>query len=102
MKSSILSRLALAGLALSLAAPLAQGPAVAAEFTLEGSTVPDIQKAINQGLLTSKKLVQMYLDRIAAYDESPGLNLNSIIALNPNAIAQAAALDLERLTSGAR
>jgi Asp-tRNA(Asn)/Glu-tRNA(Gln) amidotransferase A subunit family amidase len=41
---------------------------VAAEFTLEGSTVPDIQKAINQGLLTSKKLLQMYLDRIAAYD----------------------------------
>ena len=102
MKPSILSRLALAGLALSLAAPLAQGPAVAAEFTLEGSTVPDIQKAINQGLLSSKKLVQMYLDRIAAYDGSPGLNLNSIIALNPNALAQAAALDLERLTSGAR
>ena len=102
MKSLNVSRLALVGLTLSLAAPLAQGPAVAAEFTLEGSTVPDIQKAINQGLLTSKKLVQMYLDRIAAYDESPGLNLNSIIALNPNAIAQAAALDLERLTSGAR
>ena len=99
---SILRRLALAGLALSLAAPLAQGPAVAAEFTLEGSTVPDIQKAINQGLLSSKKLVQMYLDRIAAYDGSPGLNLNAIIALNPNALAQAAALDLERLTSGAR
>lgn len=97
-----MGRLALAGLALSLAAPLAQGPAVAAEFTLEGSTVPDIQKAINQGLLTSKKLVQMYLDRIAAYDGSPGLNLNAIIALNPNALAQAAALDLERLTSGAR
>ena len=66
---------------------------MAAEFTLEGSTVPDIQKAINQGLLSSKKLVQMYLDRIAAYDGSPGLNLNSIIALNPNALAQAAALD---------
>ncbi|MFO0038149.1 MAG: amidase family protein [Synechococcaceae cyanobacterium] len=102
VQTSILRRLALAGLALSLAAPLAQGPAVAAEFTLEGSTVPDIQKAINQGLLSSKKLVQMYLDRIAAYDGSPGLNLNAIIALNPNALAQAAALDLERLTSGAR
>jgi len=102
MVVSVRCRLALAGLGLSLALPLALQPARAATFTLEGSTVPDIQKAINQGLLTSKKLVQMYLDRIAAYDGSPGLNLNAIISLNPNALVQAAALDAERLVSGAR
>jgi amidase len=102
MRSLLRSRLALAGLALALAGPVAVQPAVAAQFTLEGSTVLDIQKAINQGILTSTKLVQMYLDRIAAYEISPGLNLNAIISLNPMALTQAAALDLERLTSGAR
>ena len=102
MRSLLRRRLALAGLALALAGPVAGQPAVAAQFTLEGSTVLDIQKAISQGILTSTKLVQMYLDRIAAYDISPGLNLNAIISLNPMALTQAAALDLERMTSGAR
>ncbi len=44
----------------------------------------------------------MYLNRISAYDFPTGLNLNSIISLNPNALAEAAALDIERATTGAR
>jgi len=54
----------------------------------------------DSGGLTSAKLVQLYLNRIAAYDTPSGLNLNTIISLNPNALAQAAALDAERKATG--
>jgi amidase len=69
---------------------------------LQEATITSINEAFNKGYLTSQKLVQLYLNRIAVYDLPTGLNLNSIISINPNAIAQAIALDLERATSGAR
>jgi amidase len=77
-------------------------PSVAASFTLGEATITSINQAFGQGLLTSQKLVQLYLDRISAYDLPSGLNLNSIISLNPDALLQAAALDIERATTGAR
>lgn len=77
-------------------------PSVAATFTLQGATISSINEAFNQGILNSQKLVQLYIDRITAYDLPAGLNLNSIISLNANALAQAAALDIERATTGAR
>ncbi|MEB3261208.1 MAG: amidase family protein [Cyanobacteriota bacterium] len=86
------------GLGCSLVAPLAQ----AAPFSLEQATIPSINAAFDAGVLTSAQLVQLYLNRIAAYDGPGGLNLNTIISLNPNAVAQAAALDLERGTTGPR
>ncbi|MEB3259949.1 MAG: amidase family protein [Cyanobacteriota bacterium] len=82
--------------------PLLASAAQAEPFSLEKATVPSINAALDAGVLTSKKLVQLYLNRIAAYDAPAGLNLNTIIALNPNALAQAAALDLERSTTGPR
>ncbi|MFN9953156.1 MAG: amidase family protein, partial [bacterium] len=39
---------------------------------------------------------------MTAYDSPSGLNLNSIIALNPNALAEAEALDQERISNGVR
>ena len=56
----------------------------------------------DSGELTSPKLVQLYLNRIAAYDTPSGLNLNAIISLNPNVLVQAAALDAERKATGPR
>ena len=44
------------------------------------------------GTLTSKELVQLYLDRIEAYDKQ-GPAVNAIITINPNALASAAELD---------
>lgn len=74
-------------------------PALAAtSFNLQEATITSIQDAFKSGLLTSQKLVELYLNRIQAYDPL----LNSIISLNPNALAEAAALDAERATSGAR
>lgn len=47
------------------------------------------------GAVTSQALVQADLDRIAAYDHK-GPRLDSVIALNPHAMADAQALDAER------
>jgi amidase len=74
------------------------GAAFAFTFNLENATVTDINEAFDNGALTSEQLTQLYLNRIDAYDDT----LNSIITLNPNALATAAALDLERKTTGAR
>lgn len=47
------------------------------------------------GDFSSVKLTQAYLDRIAALDDD-GPRLNAVIELNPNAVAEARALDEER------
>ena len=51
--------------------------------------------------ITGAGLVQLYLDRIAAYDKA-GPKINSIITVNPKAKEEAAALDRERAEKGAR
>jgi amidase len=61
-------------------------------FHLEEATVPAIHRALRSGEVSVQALVQLYLDRIAAYDTS-GPSLNSVVALNPHAVAEAGALD---------
>jgi amidase len=80
--------------------PATLRPAVPA-FKLEEATVGSINKAFDSGALTSTQLVQLYLNRIATYDQQ-GIELGSVLSLNPNALAQAAALDVERRTKGPR
>src|SRR5215468_1719129 len=70
-------------------------------FRLEEATIAEIDKAVAAGALSSEKLVELYLARIAAYDRA-GPRLNSIIYVNPNAKAEAAALDKERADKGPR
>ncbi len=73
----------------------------AAVFSLEEATIADITAAFDAGALSCRELVQLYLDRIAAYDDD-GARLNSIITINPRAIDTARALDEERESSGPR
>ncbi|MDO7907479.1 amidase family protein [Paenibacillus sp. JX-17] len=70
-------------------------------FQLLEATVTDIQKAVDQGKLTYKQLVQMYLDRIDQYDDQ-GVKINAILTINPNALKIAEELDKERETTGKR
>ena len=70
-------------------------------FRLEETTIAEIHEAVVAGALSSEKLVELYLARIAAYDRA-GPRLNSIIYINPNAKAEAAALDKERADQGMR
>src|SRR5882724_6325126 len=77
------------------------GVAQAAQFDLSTATIAELQAAMNKGMLTSEKLVQLYLARIEAYDQK-GPALNTIITLNPHALEEARALDAERKAKGPR
>jgi amidase len=88
---------AVAILTLLLAAPME-----AADFRVllaREPTIADIRAAIGSKDLTCRQLVQMYLDRIAAYDRK-GPSLNAIVVVNPNALAGADALDARFANSG--
>ena len=62
-------------------------------------TIADIRAAIGSKDLTCRQLVQMYLDRIEAYDKK-GPSLNAIIVVNPGALASADMLDARFANSG--
>ena len=70
-------------------------------FVLEEATVADINAAFDAGALTCQGLVQLYLNRVAAYDNN-GPRLNSIITLNPRAMDTARVMDEERAAGGPR
>jgi amidase len=63
--------------------------------------IPTLQADMAAGRVTSADLVRAYLARIEAMDRN-GPQLRAVIAVNPQAIADAAALDSERKTKGAR
>lgn len=63
--------------------------------------IADEQKAMSEGRVSSKALVQAYLNRIEAFDQR-GPRLNALITLNPNALREAEALDRERAAKGPR
>ncbi|MHB8478432.1 MAG: amidase family protein [Steroidobacteraceae bacterium] len=68
-------------------------------FHLEEATIGEVQAAYRSGATTATGVVQGYLDRIQAYDQT-GPKLNVVISLNPRALAEAAALDGHLRTTG--
>jgi amidase len=96
---NILSLRLLPALVLALAAMAV--PAYAASFELTQASIPELQKAMADGSLTSEQLVKLYLKRIEAYDKQ-GPKINAVITLNPHALETARALDAERKSKGAR
>jgi amidase len=75
--------------------PAQQPPAAANSLQLVEASVPELQQALRTKLITSEQLVQMYLNRIAAYDKVGPL-LNAFIHLNANALEEARARDRDR------
>jgi amidase len=61
-------------------------------FELEETTIADLQAAMQSGKSTSREITQKYLDRIREVDKM----LNSVIEINPDALAIADAMDKER------
>ena len=61
-------------------------------FTVVESSIREMQAAMAEGRITSREIVTQYLTRIATYEDK----LNAIIAVNPHALEEAAALDRER------
>ena len=65
------------------------------DFPLLEASIDDLQLKMERGEVTSSSLVEMYLDRIGKID-SNGVQLNSVIELNPDALSIATRLDQER------
>jgi amidase len=68
-------------------------------FHLLETTIDAIHQAYQSGQLTARHLVQMYLDRIAAYDQT-GPTINALITLNAHALDEADRLDSACKASG--
>ncbi len=83
---------------LALLSPLS-GRSQSKPFAVEETTIADIHAAYKSGQLTSHQLVQMYLDRIEAYNKK-GPMINSIITVNPKALEEADRLDAAFKASG--
>src|SRR4029077_2158855 len=68
-------------------------------FQIVETSIDEIHAAYKANQLTAHQLVQMYLDRIKAYDQQ-GPALNCIITINPQALDQADKLDAAYKRSG--
>ena len=68
-------------------------------FDVMETTVAEIHRGYASGTLTARQLVQLYLDRIEAYDQK-GPRINSIVTLNVAALEEADRLDTAYRTSG--
>ncbi len=66
-------------------------PAKPARFQVIETTIADTQAAIRSGKVTCRQLVEIYLDRIRAYDQTT--RLNTVVTLNPTALEDADRLD---------
>ena len=70
-------------------------------FEFDEATLAGLQKDMATGKLTARIIAEKYLERIDAIDKH-GPTLNSVIELNPDALAIADGLDRERRARGAR
>ncbi len=82
-------------IALGLALLSGCAPNPAPRYDVEEKTIAELQADMTSGAVTAEQLVQAYLDRIASVDAA-GPGLNAVLSLNPNALADARALDQER------
>ena len=81
--------------------PQADGPAPAQAFELNEVTIDGLQKAMQAGEYTAESVTELYLRRIDSVDRG-GPQVRSVIEVNPDAQAIAAALDRERATGRVR
>src|SRR5688572_10730283 len=72
-----------------------------AGIDLQLVTVPQLQEAMASGQVTSRQLVERYLERIAAFD-TQGPKLNGVREIHPDALGQADRLDAERAAGHVR
>ena len=68
-------------------------------FNVVEATIDDIHAAFKSGQLTCRQLIQMYLDRIDAFDKK-GPNINALITVNADALKEADRLDAAYRSSG--
>ena len=96
-RAVLASLLALAALALPAGEGRA-GDGAPAAFPYEEATAAELQARMQAGLLTARGLTEAYLARIGSLDPQ----LQSVLEVNPDALAIADALDAERKAKGPR
>ena len=69
-----------------------------APFSVVEATIPDMQKAMEEGRVTSRQLVEQSLLRIALYEDK----LNAVMTVNVKALDEADRLDEERTAGKVR
>jgi amidase len=79
----------------------ASPPVDVPSFELEEVTIDELQAGMKSGKYAARSITEKYLARIEVVDKS-GPAINSIIELNPDALAIAESLDRERKEKGAR
>lgn len=94
MKRLLVTLVAIASVVAVLTGPVVanKGGAGSARLQLVEATIDDLQKAIQTKLVTIEQLTQMYLARIAAYDDA-GPGVNAFLRVNAQAAAVAQQLD---------
>ncbi|MCZ6885453.1 MAG: amidase family protein, partial [Alphaproteobacteria bacterium] len=73
--------------------------ATSVSFDVLETTIADIHAAYRSAALSARQLVQIYLDRIDAFDQK-GPAINALISLNPRALEEADRLDAAYKDSG--
>jgi Asp-tRNA(Asn)/Glu-tRNA(Gln) amidotransferase A subunit family amidase len=68
-------------------------------FDIIEATIDSVHHAYRSGQLTSRRLVEMYLERIDAFDKK-GPAINAVITINPAALTEADRLDAAYKSSG--
>jgi amidase len=87
------ARISTAGLCLILAACLAQRAQARGPFDITETSIAATQQAIREHRASCRQIIDAYLDRIRAYDQST--RLNALVLVNPNAQAEADRTDAE-------
>ena len=98
------SVLAIGGYALSRSVESATGftsPPAPGPFELEEASIVELQREMDAGSLTARSIAEKYLARIEEIDRQ-GPAINSVIEINPDALAIADTLDRERKAKGSR
>jgi amidase len=73
----------------------AKSPTAPAAFELDEITIADLQRGMSSGKHTSESIMKKYLERIDEIDKR-GPAINSVIEVNPDALAIATEMDRER------
>lgn len=75
--------------------------AISPSYDAAERSIDQIQSDLSSGEVTSEQLVGVYLARIEQLDDS-GPELNAVLAINPDALAEARVLDTERAAGRVR
>ena len=81
--------------------PPTTGVPGAPPFDVRERSITELQQAMESRRVSSVELVRRYFERIDKYDDQ-GPQLNALVARNPRALDEAAALDAERRERGSR